>query len=133
MPIWGKIISLNRICREINSRNSIVGFIPVAPPKPSKKEVPEILGKTTTSVKLQFKKGLFSDENGQVVYRQSPLHFTSQLIYFIFCCRLLAIPSSQVRTKIKTLQLWKRPYFCGGKTYRVITSGLHIRYIVLSL
>ncbi|KAI9561811.1 hypothetical protein GHT06_012772 [Daphnia sinensis] len=38
-----------------------------APPKPGKKDVPEILAKTTTTVKLQFKKGLFSDENGQVI------------------------------------------------------------------
>jgi hypothetical protein len=38
----------------------------LAPPKPGKKDVPEVLAKTTTSVKLQFKKGLFSDENGQV-------------------------------------------------------------------
>jgi len=42
-------------------------FIFKAPPKPTKKEIPEILGKTTTTVSLQYKKGLFSDENGQVL------------------------------------------------------------------
>lgn len=39
----------------------------LAPPKPSKKELPEILAKTTSTVKMQFKKNLFSDENGQVI------------------------------------------------------------------
>jgi len=37
-----------------------------APPKPTKKEVPEIISQTTSSVQIQFKKGMFSDENGQV-------------------------------------------------------------------
>jgi len=38
-----------------------------APPKPDKKDVPIPLTKTTSSVKIQFKKSYFSDDNGQVI------------------------------------------------------------------
>ena len=37
------------------------------PPKPTKKEIPEAIAKTTSSVKIQFKKSFFSDEYGQVL------------------------------------------------------------------
>lgn len=65
MPIWGTgiISDLFVVLYQI----LIFVFIFKAPPKPTKKEIPEILGKTTTTVSLQYKKGLFSDENGQVI------------------------------------------------------------------
>ena len=54
----------------------------IAPPKPAKKEVPEIIAQTTTSVQIQFKKGMFSDENGQVWYK-CPVFKIYRLIFFV--------------------------------------------------
>lgn len=62
MPIWGNSTQLTNELAE-----TLIPFLFSAPPKPSKKEVPEVLGKTTTTVNIQFKKGLFSDEYGQVI------------------------------------------------------------------
>lgn len=68
MPIWGNY-NEPHYCQELALKITIPMFIlfSPAPPKPSKKEIPEVLTKTTSSVKVQFKKNLFSDENGQVI------------------------------------------------------------------
>lgn len=42
-----------------------------APPRPLKKDLPEVMAKTATSVKLQFKKSFFSDDHGQVRFGNS--------------------------------------------------------------
>ena len=83
----------NKSCLSGVRNHRIIGFVwksiiqfsylvRLAPPKPGKKEVPEVLTKTTTSVKLQFKKGLFSDENGQVCH--SAYFFTIELLISMY-------------------------------------------------
>ncbi len=86
MPIWGEKSLDNRICLVKSIALIQLSYlIHLAPPKPSKKDVPEVLAKTTTSVKLQFKKGLFSDENGQVYHWDySPLACTVYIIIYAY-------------------------------------------------